>query len=266
MTMNRKFLRCVYNEEIISGYIEDENVFPIKGEFWGDFRTTGDRFPVAKIEKWLPPVIPSKLIAIGLNYRAHAEEIKLAAIPTTPISFLKSTTSLTGHESDIIYPVGLTNVVEYEAELAVVIGKCAYKVSEKEALEYVFGYTCANDVSARDIQKRDGQWMLAKSFNTFNPLGPWIVCGVSPLDLRVTSKLNGETRQDARTSDMIFSVPHIIHFLSQVIPLLPGDVIITGTPAGVGKLTEGDKIEVEVENIGVLLNTVKLPSENCQYL
>jgi 2-keto-4-pentenoate hydratase/2-oxohepta-3-ene-1,7-dioic acid hydratase in catechol pathway len=256
MTMNRKFLRCVHNEEVISGYIEDENVFPIQGEFWGDYRTIGDKFPASKIEKWLPPVLPSKLLAIGLNYRAHAEEVKLP-IPEAPVSFMKSTTSLTGHGQEIIYPVGLTKAVEYEAELAVVIGKNADKVDEKDALEYVFGYTCANDVSARDIQKRDGQWMLAKSFNTFNPLGPWIVCGVSPLDLRVTSRLNGEIRQDSRTSDMIFSVPYLIHFLSQVIPLLPGDVIITGTPSGVGRLKEGDIIEIEVENIGILSNTVK---------
>ena len=254
--MNRKYLRALYNEETISGYIEDDYVFPIQGEFWEDFKTTGEMFPVAKIEKWLSPVIPSKLIAIGLNYRAHASEVKLP-IPEAPISFLKSTTSITGHGEDIIYPVGLTEAVDYEAELAVVIGKHAYKVDEKEALEYVFGYTCANDVSARDIQKRDGQWMLAKSFNTFNPLGPWIVCGISPLDLRVTSRLNGQTRQDSRTSDMIFSVPYLIHFLSQVMPLLPGDVIVSGTPSGVGRLKQGDIIEIEVENIGVLSNTVR---------
>ena len=256
--MDRKFTRCIYNGETIKGFIEGETVYPIQGEFWENFMTTGEKFPTTEIEEWLAPVIPSKLIAIGLNYRAHAEESKLE-IPEEPISFLKSVTSLTGHNSDIIYPVGLTKIVDYEAELAVVMGKYAYKVSEAEALDYVFGYTCANDVSARDIQKRDGQWMLAKSFNTFNPLGPWIVCGISPLDLRVTSRLNGETRQDSRTSDMIFSVPYLIHFLSQVIPLLPGDVIITGTPSGVGRMKEGDKIEIEVENIGTLSNTVKLP-------
>ena len=254
--MNRKFMRVLYNGETVSGYIEDEYVFPVAGEFWGEHKIAGERFPVAKIEKWLPPVMPSKLIAIGLNYRAHASEVKLP-IPEAPISFLKSTTSITGHREDIIYPVGMTEAVDYEAELAVVIGKMAYKVDEKEALEYVFGYTCANDVSARDIQKRDGQWMLAKSFNTFNPLGPWIVCGISPLDLRVTSRLNGQTRQDSRTSDMIYSVPYLIHFLSQVMPLLPGDVIVTGTPSGVGRLKEGDLIDIEVENIGVLSNTVR---------
>ena len=256
--MDRKFLRCVYNGEIIKGYIEGESVFPIHGEFWEEFTPAGEKFPAAKIEKWLSPVIPSKLIAIGLNYRAHAEEVK-REIPEAPVSFLKSPTSLTGHDSDIIYPVGLTKNVDYEAELAVVMGKYAYKADEKEALEYVFGYTCANDVSARDIQKRDVQWMLAKSFNTFTPLGPWIVPGISPMELRVSARLNGELRQDSNTSDMIFSVPYLIHFLSQVMPLLPGDVIITGTPSGVGRLKEGDKIEIEVENIGSLSNTVKLP-------
>jgi len=257
--MNKKFLRCVHNGRIINGYIEDDNVYPIHGEFWEPFEETGEKFPVSEITEWLPPVTPSKLIAIGLNYRAHATEVKLP-IPEAPVSFLKSVTSLTGHNNDIIYPVGLTKNVDYEAELAVVIGKRAYKVDEKEALEYVFGYTCANDVSARDIQKRDGQWMLAKSFNTFNPLGPWIVSGISPLDLRVTARLNGKTCQDSRTSDMIFSVPRLIHFLSQVMPLLPGDVIITGTPSGVGRLNESDRIEIEVENIGILSNTVRLPS------
>jgi 2-keto-4-pentenoate hydratase/2-oxohepta-3-ene-1,7-dioic acid hydratase in catechol pathway len=253
--MNRKFLRCVHNGETISGYIENDYVFPVIGEFWENFNATGVKFPVAEIEKWLPPVVPSKLIAIGLNYRAHALEAKLE-IPKAPISFLKSTTSITGHNSEIIYPVGLSEAVDYEAELAVVMGKHAYKIDEKDALEYVLGYTCANDVSARDIQKRDGQWMLAKSFNTFNPLGPWIVCDTSPTDLRVTSRLNGETRQDSRTSDMIFSIPYLIHFLTQVMPLFPGDVIITGTPAGVGRLQKGDIIEIEVDGIGVLSNTV----------
>ena len=256
--MNRKYLCCVHNGKIIKGYIEDENVFPINGEFWEDFIVAGEKFPVFEIEEWLAPVNPSKLIAIGLNYRAHAAEANLQ-ISKEPISFLKSTTSLSGHKADIIYPVGLTNIVDYEAELAVVMGKHTYKVKENEALDYVFGYTCANDVSARDIQKRDGQWMLAKSFNTFTPLGPWIVSGISPLDLRVVARLNGETRQDSSTSDMIFSVPYLIHFLSQVMPLLPGDVIITGTPSGVGRLKEGDKIEIEVENIGTLSNTVRLP-------
>lgn len=253
--MNSKFLRCVHDGKIKSGYVEDDIVFPIHGEFWEDFKVTGEKFPVSEVAEWLPPVLPSKLIAIGLNYRAHAEEVKLP-IPETPVSFIKSITSITAHKSDIIYPVGMTKAVEYEAELAVVMGRRAYRVDERDALGYVFGYTCANDVSARDIQKRDGQWMLAKSFNTFNPLGPWIVSGISPLDLRVTSRLNGKTRQDSRTSDMIFSVPQIIHFLSQVIPLLPGDVIITGTPSGVGRLSEGDIIEIEIENIGVLSNTV----------
>ncbi|MCL2768286.1 MAG: fumarylacetoacetate hydrolase family protein [Synergistaceae bacterium] len=256
--MDRKFLRCVHDGEVIKGYIEGDNVFPIQGEFWEDFEAAGGKFPVPEIEEWLPPVVPSKLIAIGLNYRAHAMETNFP-IPEEPISFLKSTTSLTGHNTDIFYPVGLTHAVDYEAELAVVMGKYAYKVNEKEALDYVFGYTCANDVSARDIQKRDGQWMLAKSFNTFNPLGPWIVCGISPMDLRVVSRLNGETRQDSRTSDLIFSIPYLISFLSQVMPLLPGDVIITGTPSGIGRLKEGDNIEIEVEGIGTLSNTVKLP-------
>jgi len=256
--MIRKFLRCIRKGEILNGYVDKENVIPIEGEFWGNFRISGEEFPVSEIDKWLPPVSPSKLIAIGLNYRAHAEEVKLT-IPDKPVSFLKSTTSITGHNSDIIYPVGLTEMVDYEAELAIVMGKYAYKTDEEEALGHVLGYTCANDVSARDIQKRDGQWMLAKSFNTFTPLGPWIVSGICPMDLRVTSRLNGETRQNSRTSDMIFSIPYIIHFLSQVLPLLPGDVIITGTPSGTGRMKEGDRIEVEVENIGVLSNTVRLP-------
>jgi 2-keto-4-pentenoate hydratase/2-oxohepta-3-ene-1,7-dioic acid hydratase in catechol pathway len=251
----------LYKGEIINGYVEDKSVVPIQGQFWENFRTAGNEFPVADIEKWLPPVVPSKLIAIGLNYRAHAEEVNLA-IPEEPVSFLKSTTSIIGHKSDIIYPVGLTKAVEYEAELAVVIGKYTYKTKVEDALKHVLGYTCANDVSARDIQKRDGQWMLSKSFNTFNPIGPWIVSGISPLDLLITARLNGEIRQDSRTSNMIFDVPYLIHFLSQVMPLLPGDVIITGTPSGVGRLKDGDKFEIEIENIGILSNTVKSPNVN----
>lgn len=251
----RKFLRVIHKGEIKQGYVDAERVVCLSGNFWDSPKETGESFALGEIQEWLSPVMPSKLIAIGLNYKKHAAEFNLS-IPEQPVSFLKSTTSITGHKAGIIYPAGLSRVVDYEAELAVVIGKEAYKISENESLDYIFGYTCANDVSARDIQKRDGQWMLCKSFNTFNPLGPWIVSGMDASNIRVMSRLNGAVKQDSMTSDMIFGVPYLVHFLSQVMPLLPGDVIITGTPSGVGRMKEGDKIEIELQGIGILENTV----------
>jgi 2-keto-4-pentenoate hydratase/2-oxohepta-3-ene-1,7-dioic acid hydratase in catechol pathway len=206
---------------------------------------------------------PSKIIAIGKNYADHAVETK-SKIPERPITFTKFTTSIIGPGDTVQWDPALTHKVDYEAELAVIIGKTARRVSQAEALDYVFGYTCANDVSARDLQFGDGQWVRGKSLDTFCPLGPWIVTAdeiPDPQTLTITCKLNGQTMQHSHTSKMIFSVAYLISFLSQAFTLLPGDIILTGTPDGVGVFREppvllgnGDETVVDVEGIGQLVN------------
>ncbi|MDO9043848.1 MAG: fumarylacetoacetate hydrolase family protein [Methanobacteriaceae archaeon] len=204
--------------------------------------------------KILPPVSPSKVVAVGLNYRDHAVELNMR-IPKEPIIFIKPSTTVIGHEDHIIYPPQSENV-NYEAELAIVISKKAEKVSENDALNYVLGYTVLNDVTARDLQEKDGQWTRSKSFNTFCPLGPCIETDVNPNDRNISLRVNGELKQDSNTENLIFSVEKIINFISNIMTLNPGDVIATGTPPGVGSLKVGDTVEVEIEGIGILKNVV----------
>jgi 2-keto-4-pentenoate hydratase/2-oxohepta-3-ene-1,7-dioic acid hydratase in catechol pathway len=198
--------------------------------------------------------LPSKIVAMGLNYRHHAEEVHLP-LPEVPLIFLKPPTSVIGPEENIIYPPSTTRV-DYECELAIIIKKRAWQVSREEALEYVLGYTCLNDVSARDHQKQDGQWTRAKGFDTFSPIGPWIETGLDPGKVTVGTYLNGELKQHSRTSDMIFDVPEQISFISHVMTLLPGDVIATGTPSGIGPMKPGDIVEIKISSIGTLRNYV----------
>ena len=228
----------------------------------GELITTGDTVPLSAV-KLLAPVTPPNILAIGLNYRAHAIETG-AAIPDHPVLFIKATSAVTHPGGPIILPGVAPNEVDYEAELAVVIGKAAKKVRVEDALDYVYGYTVGNDVSARDCQKvRDAQWARAKSFDTFCPLGPWIETELDPADLPISSTLNGETMQASSTRDLIFSVPEIIAHLSENITLLPGTVIMTGTPPGVGMamdppryLHPGDQIEVTIAGLGTISNPV----------
>lgn len=202
----------------------------------------------------LPPVIPTKIVCVGVNYREHAREMG-HALPEEPIIFLKPPTAVIGPHGQIRVPAGLDSV-DYEAELAVVIGRRTHRVSPVEAQRSILGCTCANDVTARPLQRRDGQWTRAKSFDSFCPLGPWIETDVDPRDLLVESYLNGEIKQRARTSDMIFDAYTLVSFVSHVMTLLPGDVVLTGTPAGVGPMRPGDVIEVRIEGIGSLVNHV----------
>jgi 2-keto-4-pentenoate hydratase/2-oxohepta-3-ene-1,7-dioic acid hydratase in catechol pathway len=204
----------------------------------------------------LTPVAPTKILAIGRNYANHAAEMGLK-LPSEPAVFLKPGTSLLPPGGTVVLPPArLSTEVEHEAELAVVIGRTARRVSRSEALGHVFGYTCANDVSARDIQRSDTHITRAKGFDTFCPLGPWIVTDVDPGELRVRCRVNGEVRQDGSTRDLIFDVPTVISFLSQWTTLEPGDVILTGSPAGTGPLRAGDNVEIDVEGIGVLAHSV----------
>lgn len=215
----------------------------------------GERMGPVEQVTLLPPVVPGKIMCIGRNYAAHAAEHGVS-VPDEPVLFLKPPSALIAHGGQIVLPPGAGRV-DHEAELAVIIGQRASHVRREEALDYVFGYTSANDVSARDYQKKDGQWGRAKGFDTFCPLGPWIVTGLDVADLAIACHVNGEQRQSARTSDMIFDVATLVSFVSGVMTLLPGDVLLTGTPSGVSPLMAGDTVEVMIEGIGTLRNTVR---------
>lgn len=199
-------------------------------------------------------LVPSKIIGIGQNYRAHAVEMG-KGIPEEPLMFLKPRSALLADGGAIERPGGYERV-DYEGELGVVIGQRARRVPRERALDVVLGFTCINDVTVRDLQKRDGQWTRAKGFDTFCPLGPRIVAGLDPSRLRITTRVNGVVKQDSSTSDLIFDVPTLIAFVSEHMTLEIGDVISTGTPSGVGNLAPGDRVEVEIEGIGVLANSV----------
>lgn len=204
--------------------------------------------------KLLAPVRPSKIVAVGLNYRSHAREWKVQ-IPDTPLIFLKPSTAVVGPEERIVLPRG-SRRVDYEGELGVVIGLRAKDVPQDRSRDYILGYVCANDVSERHMQKADGQWARAKGFDTFAPLGPWIETEIDPGNVRLSTTLNGEVRQSASTADLIRGVSELVEFVSGVMTLLPGDVILTGTPEGVGPMKAGDVVEVTIEGIGTLRNTV----------
>lgn len=235
----------------------------ISGDIFGSWKVTGE---TADIQRLLAPVQPVNIIAIGLNYRRHAAESG-AQVPAEPLIFVKLTTCAIGPGDPIVLPASAPDEVDYEGELAVVIGKTARKVCEADALKYVLGYTCANDVSARDCQiRRDKQWARGKGFDTFCPLGPSLLIDgeVNPNALAIRTRLNGEVLQSSNTADMIFSVPFLISFLSHQFTLLPGTVIVTGTPEGVGcarnpavYLKPGDNIAIEIERIGILTNPVR---------
>jgi 2-keto-4-pentenoate hydratase/2-oxohepta-3-ene-1,7-dioic acid hydratase in catechol pathway len=197
---------------------------------------------------------PSKVVAVGLNYRDHARELKMD-IPGYPLIFMKPSTSVIGEGDPIVFPVQ-TQELHYEGELGIVIGKRARNVPAGKARDFIAGYTCANDVTARDLQRLDGQWTRAKSFDTFCPLGPRIVSDMDPTALEIMTRVNGEVKQRSTTANMIFDVYDLVSFISGIMTLLPGDVIITGTPPGVGPLLPGDTVEVEIEGIGTLTNTV----------
>ena len=201
----------------------------------------------------LPPCQPTKIVCVGLNYVKHAQELKMP-LPEEPILFLKPPSAILAPSGQIIYPSS-SQQLDYEGELAVVIGKRCKNIQAEEAEKYILGYTCFNDVTARDLQRIDVQWTRAKSFDTFAPFGPWIA-KIDPSDADIETRVNGNVVQKSNTSDLIFNVPQLVQFISGVMTLEPGDVIATGTPPGVGQLQKGDALEVEIEGIGVLKNTV----------
>jgi 2-keto-4-pentenoate hydratase/2-oxohepta-3-ene-1,7-dioic acid hydratase in catechol pathway len=219
-----------------------------------DIKLTGIRFPLADV-RLLAPILPSKVVCIGKNYADHVKEMGGEA-PDDPVIFLKPSTAVCGPGDPIQRPTQLSERVDFEGELAVVIGRLCRQVPANRVAEVVFGYTCANDVTARDLQARDGQWTRAKGFDTFCPIGPWIETDVSPADLELATVLNGEVKQHSRTSLLLHGVQALVMFVSQVMTLLPGDVILTGTPGGIGPMDKGDHVSVTIEGIGTLTNPV----------
>lgn len=237
--------------------IDDPEVLTIaelEGVPFSGIRYTGERWTLADVEL-LPPILPSKVVGVGRNYAAHAAELG-NEVPSAPLLFLKPPTAITGPGAPIRLPID-SKRVEHEAELAIVIGgRGARQVSREDAMKSVFGFTCANDVTARDQQRNDVQFTRAKGYDSFCPIGPWIETDLNWADVGVQALVNGEVRQDGRTSDMIFDIPTLVSYVSHVMTLLPGDVILTGTPEGVGPIVAGDSVSVRIEGLGTLTNPV----------
>lgn len=259
-----RFARVALGDRVSYARVDAElHVELLDGTPFGDHRPTGERHPLTDV-RLLAPVQPPNILAIGLNYRAHAVESG-AAIPERPVLFIKANTAVCGPYDPIMLPRIAPDEVDYECELAIVIGKTARHVPPEVALDYVLGYTCANDVSARDCQLRldAGQWSRGKSFDTFAPLGPWIETDLDPDRAEIMSRLNGREMQHSSTDDLVFDCAHLVAYLSEAMTLLPGTVIMTGTPSGVGFarkppvfLRAGDVVEIEIAGIGVLRNPV----------
>lgn len=252
-----RIARFSHQERIGFGIVDGTDLVVLAGDpLFAGFDTTGERVPLGEVAL-LAPVIPrSKIIGIARNYRDHAAELG-NAVPAEPMMFLKPNTSVIGPGDTIVRP-RQSERVDYEGELAAVIGRVAKNVSVDDALDYVFGYTIGNDVTARDLQKADGQWARAKGFDTFCPLGPAIETEFEPTaDVRIITRVDGEVRQDGTLGEMVHSVAEFISYASQAFTLLPGDVILAGTPAGVGPIVAGESVEVEITGLGVLRNPVR---------
>ncbi|MFZ5591455.1 MAG: fumarylacetoacetate hydrolase family protein [Bacillota bacterium] len=245
--------RFALDGKIIYGQINGEWVIELNNLF--ERQPTGCRYRLADL-RVLAPCEPTKAVCVGLNYLDHIGEFGPRQVPEEPVLFIKPATAVIGPEQSIIIPEQ-SQRVDYEAELAVIIGRTCRQVSPADALDYVLGYTCANDVTARDLQQKDGQWTRAKSFDTFLPLGPYIITDIEPAGLSVRTYVNGKLKQQGNTENMIFSISKLISFISSVMTLLPGDVILTGTPAGVGPLQRGDVVEVVIQPLGILRNNVR---------
>ena len=251
-----RIVRYMKDSGIGYGIVKCALIYELEGDVFSQYQLTGSELPLEEL-KILAPCQPTKIVALGLNYRSHAEELKMK-LPEDPLLFLKPSTSVIGPDENIVYPV-MSRRVDYEAELGVVIGKEAKGVSEDKAEEYILGYTCFNDVTARDLQGKDKQFTRSKGFDTFAPMGPWIETELDPSNLKVESYLNGELKQSGTTTDLVFPAFQLVSFISKVMTLLPGDVIATGTPAGIGPMQVGDTIDILVEGIGTLRNRVSEP-------
>jgi 2-keto-4-pentenoate hydratase/2-oxohepta-3-ene-1,7-dioic acid hydratase in catechol pathway len=249
-----KLLRFTADGQARYGAVEQRQIRELTGDPFGSLRFGPRSFQLEDVTL-LSPCEPSKIVAVGVNYKAHAQEMG-HRLPEEPLLFLKPPSSIVGPGGTIHYPDGVTRL-DYEAELAVVIKKKATGVTPEQAPGVILGYTCLNDVTARDLQQKDKQWTRAKSFDTFAPIGPWIATDLDPSNLKIEGILNGETKQSSSTSDLIFPVFFLVSFISKIMTLLPGDVITTGTPSGVGPMQRGDTVEVAIAGIGRLTNTVR---------
>ncbi|WP_168626527.1 MULTISPECIES: fumarylacetoacetate hydrolase family protein [unclassified Cryobacterium] len=238
------------------GIVDDQELVVLAGDpMFSGFNTTGERVALED-SRLLAPVIPrSKVVCVGLNYAAHKAEITSAA-PDNPLIFLKPNTSVIGPGETIMIPPVDGRIV-HEGELAIVIGRIAKQVRAENAMDYIFGYTIANDISARDVMFADGQWARAKGYDTFCPLGPYIETELDPTNLEIETFVDGEPRRKGNTADMLYKIPEIIEFASDVWTLLPGDVILTGTPAGLGGFTDGQRVDITIEGIGTLSNPAR---------
>jgi 2-keto-4-pentenoate hydratase/2-oxohepta-3-ene-1,7-dioic acid hydratase in catechol pathway len=251
-----RIIRYQYkNDAPKSGWIFEENVGEIDGNIFGEYRRQEAKTPLSDI-KLMTPCQPGKIVCVGRNYAEHAKEHNVE-VPKIPLIFLKPPSSIINPGDHIVLPPQ-SQQVEHEAELVVVIGKRGRHITAEDARNYIFGYTIGNDVTARDLQKTDGQWTRAKGFDTFCSFGPWIDTDFDVSDALITCKVSGQPRQMASTRDMVFSVGTLIAFISSIMTLEPGDLIFTGTPAGVGPLKAGDEVVVEIEGLGALSNPVKV--------
>jgi 2-keto-4-pentenoate hydratase/2-oxohepta-3-ene-1,7-dioic acid hydratase in catechol pathway len=249
-----RLVRFRFGDRIATGAVDtgSDAIRVLAGTFFERPIPTGDEVPVDDV-RLLAPVLPSKVVCVGKNYAAHAAEFD-TEVPEEPLIFLKPSTSVIGPGDAIPMPA-ISRRVDYEGELGVVIGRLAKGVRAEDAFRFILGYTCANDVTLRDLQETDGQWARAKGFDGSCPLGPWIETEVDPNDAPIETRVNGEVRQSATTAEMVFGVATIVEYVTTFMTLLPGDVVLTGTPEGVGTLEPGDRVEVEVDGIGTLANT-----------
>ena len=250
-----RFVRYQYkDDEVKQGWLHEILIGPVEGSIFGEFRRQEATIPIERVRLY-PPILPGKIICVGRNYVAHAKE-RNADVPEVPIIFLKPQSSVIGPDDSIILPPQ-SQRVEHEAELVVVIGKSGRWISPDDTLNYIFGYTIGNDVTARDLQNRDGQWTRAKGFDSFCPLGPWIETVLDASDAMITCHVNGEMRQMGSTRDMVFNIKQLLSYVSSIMTISPGDILFTGTPSGVGPLLDGDHVEVQIEGIGNLTNPVE---------
>jgi 2-keto-4-pentenoate hydratase/2-oxohepta-3-ene-1,7-dioic acid hydratase in catechol pathway len=249
-----KFVRYQYKDEPPrSGWVIEERVGPLEGSIFGEFRRLEAQLSLGEVSL-LAPLLPGKIICVGRNYAAHAKEHQ-AEVPEVPLLFLKPPSSVIGPDQNIVLPPQ-SSQVEHEAELVVVIGRRGRWIAPENAANHILGYTIGNDVTARDLQRRDGQWTRAKGFDTFCPLGPWIDTAFDPADALIQCHVNEEIRQMGSTQDMVFHINQLIAFTSSVMTIEPGDIIMTGTPAGVSPLKPGDQVQVTIDGLGQLSNPV----------
>jgi 2-keto-4-pentenoate hydratase/2-oxohepta-3-ene-1,7-dioic acid hydratase in catechol pathway len=249
-----KIYRFEHNDRTLWGVLKEENLYPVSGSIFEKFRVGKRGIPISHVAL-LPPVEPTKIVAVGRNYLAHSRELG-NPVPKEPLLFLKPPSAVIGPNGVISYPE-MSERVDYEGELAVIIRRKAQRLSDETKVEeFILGYTCFNDITARDLQFKDIQFTRAKSFDTFASMGPCIATGLDPAGLRIKTFLNGKLRQSASTRAMLFPVPFLVRYVSRIMTLYPGDVITTGTPEGVGPMVPGDRVDVQIEGIGTLSNTV----------